>query len=440
MYSIYAYIGLNSDIAELVYDPIDNPASVEKGYVITAGSFINRIDSAGEASFTIPPSHPLYNSLHKIKTHIVIKEGPKVVWYGRVFSTRRDFRNCKVITCEGAMAFLNDICLAPYRYYVKNPKYGQPDEPEYVVQPKTIKDHIDYIMDVYNTRCHSSRKVSVSVTGIEFHVGEIIEGCDSYDTVLNELKNMVGDYNYHFITSFKGTGRPEVSVNIEKLPTFGCTQKIEFGKNLLDFEEYINAESAYGCIIPLGEGDTNCYDDNGMDPIESKIELKDRAYYVSGNTSEYGPIDRVINFTGLNKPSELAAAAQKVFELGGGNPAIEFTIKAIDLHMLNVNIAEFEVGYSVNVVSAPHDIDKDFIITEISINMLQPDNNTYTFCDPNMQSPESMVDQYCNLKTRTYTELWKKVTTSKNYGIVNIENDRINLVLEVPYSDDSEVQ
>ncbi len=433
MYSIYAYIGLNSDTAELVYDP----TRVEEGYVITAGSFVNRIDSAGEASFTIPPSHPLYNSLHKIKTHIVIKEDDKIVWYGRVFSTRRDFRNCKVITCEGAMAFLNDICLAPYRYYVENPKKGQPDEPDYIIQPKSKKDHIDYIMDVYNTRCHASRKVSVGMSGIEFYVGEIIEGCDSYGTVLTELKNMVGDYNYHFVTSCVGSGRPNVSVNIEKLPTYTCTQKIEFGKNLLDFEEYINAESAYGCIIPLGEGDTNCYDDNGLDPIESKVPLKDRAYYVSGNTTEYGRIDRVINFTGLNRPSDLAAAAQKVFNLGGGNPAIEFTIKAVDLHMLDVDVAEFEVGYSVNVVSAPHNINKDFVITEISINMLQPDNNSYTFCDPNMQSPESMVDQYCNLKIRTNNELWKKVTTSKNYGIVNIENDKINLVLELPSSSES---
>lgn len=437
MYSIYAYIGLDSETAELVYDP----TRVDEGYVITAGSFINRIDSAGEASFTIPPSHPLYNSLHKIKTHIVIKEDDKIVWYGRVFSTRRDFRNCKVITCEGAMAFLNDICLAPYRYYVKNSKYGQPGEPEYVVQPKTMKDHIDYIMDVYNTRCHKSRKVSVVLSGFEFYIGEIIEGCDSYDTVLTELKNMVGDYNYHFVTTYYGTGKPNVSVDITTLPTRVGTQKIEFGKNLLDFEEYINAESAYGCIIPLGEGDANCYDDNGMDPIESKVPLKDRIYYVTGNVtgnaSEYGPIDRVINFSSLNKPSELADAAQKVFELGGGNPAIEFTINAIDLHMLDVNIAEFEVGYSVNVVSAPHSIDKDFIITEISINMLQPDNNTYTFCDPNMQSPESMVDQYCNLKIRTNNELWKKVTTSKNYGIFSIENDKINLVLELPSSSES---
>ena len=57
MYSIYAYIGLNSMSASLVYDP----TRVEEGYVITAGSFVNRSDGAGEAAFTIPPSHPLFD-------------------------------------------------------------------------------------------------------------------------------------------------------------------------------------------------------------------------------------------------------------------------------------------------------------------------------------------------------------------------------------------
>ena len=74
MYSIYAYIGLNSVNASLVYDP----TKVDEGYVITAGSFTNRIDSAGEASLTIPPSPPYTNSLQKKKTQIEIQKGNKV--------------------------------------------------------------------------------------------------------------------------------------------------------------------------------------------------------------------------------------------------------------------------------------------------------------------------------------------------------------------------
>ena len=430
MYSIYAYLELNSETASLVYDP----SMVDKGYVITAGSFTNRIDSAGEASFTIPPSHPLYNSIQKIKTHIAIKEDDDVVWYGRVFGIRRDFHNRKVITCEGALAFLNDICLAPYRYYEKNEKYGQPDEPEYIVVRKTKGNHIKYIMDVYNYRCAPCRRVELNALGVEFEVGEIIEGCDGYDTVLSEVKNMIGEYNYHFVTTCGGSPRPNVFVDILQLPSpqYKCTQVIEFGQNLIDFEEYINAESAYGCIIPIGDGDKSCYDDGGLDPIESKIPLKDRGYFVPDNIAEYGAIDRVINFTGSYKPDELYAMAKKVFELGGGNPAVEFTISAVDLHMLDVNVDEFKVGYSVSVRSAPHNIYKDFIFTEITINMLQPDSNSYTLCDPNMQSPETMVDQYCNLKMRVNKDLEKKVTIDRNYGIVSIANDKINLVLELP--------
>lgn len=434
MYSIYAFLELNDESAELVYDP----NRINEGYTILAGSFINRIDSAGEASFTIPYSHPLYNRIRKLVTHIMIKDNDDVVWYGRVFSIKRNFVNSKIITCEGALSFLNDICLAPYRYYVKNTKYGQPGEPEYVVEPKIKKDHIEYIMDVYNTRCHKNRKVEFNILGVEFYVGEIIEGCSTYNTVLAEIKDMIGEYNYHLITSCGGSGRPKITVEALQLPTFKCTQVIEFGKNLLDFEEYLNSESAYSCIIPLGEGDKSCFDDNGLDPIDSLIPLKDRGYYITGTANDYGPIDRVVNFTGLKDPNELSAAAAKVFELGGGNPAAEFSIKAIDFHMLNVDVEEFKIGYSINVKSSPHKLDKDFIISEISINMLQPDNNSYTLCDVNMQSPETMVDQYCNLKMRTARDLSKKVTIDKNYGIFSIANDKINLVLELPEANESE--
>ena len=432
MYSIYAFLGLNSETPELVYDP----TRIEDGYVVTDATFINRIDGAGEASFTIPPTHPLYSNIHKIKTHIMIKNDNKVVWYGRVFSVRRNFLNCKTIICEGSMAFLNDICLAPYRYYEKNPNYGQPDEEEYIVVPKTISDHITYIMDVYNTRAHPSRNVSFSIgTAIELQVGRIVEGCDSYNSVLTEIKNQVGELNYHFTMGFSGFssgGRPIVNMSLDKLPLGTCSQTIEFGKNLLDFEEYLNAESAYGCIIPVGSDDSNCFDDNGVSQIDSKVPLKDRSYYVAGNTSEYGAIDKVINFEYISDPAALRSAAENIFSLGGGKPAVEFTLKAVDMHLLDVNESEFKLGYAVRVKSAPHGLDKDFIVTEISINMLKPESNTYTFSDTNLQSPETFVDQYYGLKIYTNNQLGKKVTTGRGYGIVSMDVDSFNLILDMP--------
>lgn len=432
MYSIYAFLGLNTGTPELVYDP----TRIEDGYVVTEATFINRIDSAGEASFTIPPTHPLYSSIHKIKTHIMIKEDEKVVWYGRVFGIRRNFLNCKTITCEGSMAFLNDICLAPYRYYEKNPKYNQPDEEEYIIVPKTIADHITYIMDVYNTRAHSSRNVTFSVnTTVELQTGTIVEGCDSYNSVLTEIKNQVGELNYHFTMGFSGfssEGRPKVNMSLDKLPLGTCSQVIEFGKNLLDFEEYLNAESAYGCIIPVGADDSNCFDDNGVSQIDSKVPLVNRAYHVDGNTSEYGAIDKVINFEYISDSTALYNAAMNVFSMGGGKPAVEFTLKAVDMHMLNTDESEFKLGYAVRVKSDPHNLDKDFIVTEISINMLKPEMNSYTFSDTNLQKPETFVDQYYGLKMYTNNQLWKKVTAGRGYGIVSMDVDSFYLILDMP--------
>lgn len=441
MYSIYAFLGLYSATAELVYDPRDRQM-VDKGYIVLAASFTNCIDGAGEASFTIPPAHPLYHSLYNIKTHIMIKDDDKVVWYGRIFSIKRGFTNCKVITCEGAMAFLNDICLAPYRYYKENPNRGQPDEPDYIQDPKTKADHIDYIMDVYNSRATECRRLSFSTpTIIEFQTGLVIEGCDGYNTVLTEIKSMIGELNYHLIMSYgvsSSNVRPGISMSLGKLPLAKTLQTIEFGKNLLDFEEFINSESIYGTIIPVGNGDSNCFNDNGKDPMDSILPLKERGYYVTGNTSEYGMIDKVINFDNISNPQALTDAAEAVFQLGGGNAATEFTIKAVDLHLLDVNTDTFTVGDSVEVKSVPHNLDKEFIISEININMLQPESNSYVFRDTNMMTPETFVDQYYALKIRTDIRLDQKITAGKGYGIVCLDHDGFDLLLDMPEASSDE--
>ena len=102
------------------------------------------------------------------------------------------------------------------------------------------------------------------------------------------------------------------------------------------------------------------------------------------------------------------------------------------MHLLDVNESEFKLGYAVRVKSAPHGLDKDFIVTEISINMLKPESNTYTFSDTNLQSPETFVDQYYGLKVYTNNQLWKKVTTGRGYGIVSMDVDSFNLILDMP--------
>lgn len=478
MYSVYAYFDLLDTTPALVY----SPDKVEEGYVLTAGSFNAQVDQAGDATLTIPYSHPRYGDFKKLKTQIMIKRDDKIVWFGRVFGIRRDFYQNKVITCEGALAFLNDICLAPYQYWIQSGDYtanlvtlgaletelaelntkraaiNEDEQPaaaktldkqiqakgdeietfkethvleEWTVQPKTKQEHLDYIIGVYNYRCSAARKVTFMVSNITLGTDANITGCDSYDTVFTEIQNrIVEDYNYSMIPSWSIDENGRVITNVElcQLPSGACTQKVEFAKNLIDFEEFISGDELYNNIIPLGSGNLNIYNDNGKDPLDSHVDLKDRQYYVQGGIEgDSGPIDKVINFDTIEDRDKLEQAALNIIQLGGGTGTMSFTIKAVDLSLLDVDIDKIELGQSMEVVSAPHNMDKTFVITQTSIDFLNPANNSYTFSEPGLMTPETMTQHFYSSEYAQNMAAGKKVTIGENYGMFYIVPDGVGV-------------
>ena len=95
MYSVYSYeLNSSGDMWNIMY----SPDKIDEGYIFTAASFAVEIDKAGEASFTIPYNHPMYENIHKLSTMIVIKNDDRIVWFGRVYGIKRDFYNNKQIT------------------------------------------------------------------------------------------------------------------------------------------------------------------------------------------------------------------------------------------------------------------------------------------------------------------------------------------------------
>lgn len=431
MYSIHAYFDISdsSGEMELVY----SPDAVGNGFTVISAKFTEEINKAGEASFTIPSSHPRYNDFKRIRTMIVIMQDDQIVWFGRIFSIRRDFYFNKTITCEGALTFLNDICLAPFRYYEANPDHS-PGAQEYIVKKVSKLEHLNYIIDFYNYRCHPSREIKVTTNISDLDVYDTISGTDSYNTVLNEIQDrIIEDYNYSVICRYStdpSSGKIVITVNILTLPLAECGQKIEFGKNLIDFEEFLDTEDIYNSIVPLGSGNMSIYDDNGLQPEESVISLKDRAYYVTGGVeSAYGTIDKVIEFSNIDNRDDLEGAAIKVLSLGGGSSTGEFTINAVDLHLLDVDVQALRVGYSVRVVSPPHKIDEDFVCAKASVDILNPGASEYSFCKPSEMSPETITEHFYDTEFRFQKSLNQKVTRNKDYGILNIGDTDISISL-----------
>ena len=59
--------------------------------------------------------------------------------------------------------------------------------------------------------------------------------------------------------------------------------------------------------------------------------------------------------------------------------AVSLKVKAVDLHLADVNTEMISVGDEVRGVSPPHDIDTYFLCTKIELDLLTPDNSVYEF-------------------------------------------------------------
>lgn len=485
MYYIYAY-NLNEDRKHLIYAP----NSVKDGYVLTSCKLTIEVDKGGKLKFTIPFSHPKYSIFKKISTMISVFRDEHCIWFGRVFGIRRDFYKNKTITCEGAISFLEDISLMPYKYLERattdifSGSTYKCDEGEFVYKgnwsSKTAYErentidvvsyngvlyecvsshtsgtsfdntswkklyvtknvdkigHLNYISDLYNYRCHPDRKINISLASFDIGLHKSIKGASSYTTILNEIKNaIIGDYCLYMNSSFsedKETGKIRTNIVIGNMPFGKSNQTIEFGKNLIDFEEYISAEDIYSSVIPVGEGDMSIFNDN--DEEDSIVPLKDRAYYIpTGVESGCGVIDKVVNFGNINDREELYDAGVTLLSLGGGTTTSEFSIKAVDLHLLDVNTEAIDVGDSVRVISRPHEIDTDFVCRSADIDLLAPGSSEYTFCIPEKMSPLTMTEHMYDSEFKMLNKVNRKLNLDQSYGVLKIHQNSTVLSLVLP--------
>lgn len=82
---------------------------------------VMEVDQAGSLEFTVPPSNWIYDQveqglLYRVLVSVVDDEYNEI-WTGRVMSVDLDFNNCKVVYCEGALAWLND-CYPAYQNFI----------------------------------------------------------------------------------------------------------------------------------------------------------------------------------------------------------------------------------------------------------------------------------------------------------------------------------
>lgn len=318
-------------------------------------SYTKGLNRSGTAVFTMPPNHGGYDAIVSYRSLVEIYKDDNLEFRGRVLFPADDFYRCRTVTCEGERGFFQDATMRPYLFQgspesifrlVLASYNSQVDEfKQFALGDVTVTDANEYI------RLESTKAEQVSDT-----IDKLVERCGGY-----------------IVFTTDKTGQREVNWLAELDHRNG--QTIEFGKNLLDFAQSDGEDELATVIIPYGAK----VETEGSD-AEKRVTITEvnngLDYIVDEEAAAYrGYISKPVYWDDVSEPGNLLRKA-KEYLAHSRNVVTTLTLTAVDLSNLDKNIDIFEVGDLIRVRSKPHGVDDYFTLSEKTVNLLDPSDDT----------------------------------------------------------------
>ncbi len=342
MYSVY--VGDN-----LLYSPV----LIEDGYVILSPKVRCEVNKAGSFSFLLPPQNPLYDSIQKLYSVVTVYDDKDEIFRGRVLHDDKNFYNQKEVYCEGELSFLLDSIMRPYSY------------------SGSVTGLFEQYISNHNSQVESQKQFKVGKVTVTDSNDYIVRASSDYPNTWTEINDKCID----LIGGYIRTRKENNTRYIDWLADAGgiSSQIIEFGVNMLDISEYISADAIFTVLIPLGARG----EDEKPLTIASVNDGKD--YIVDDDAVKlFGYIWKTEAWDDVTDATNLLSKGQ-YFLKSGVELAVSLSLKAIDLHLIDVDEKRIGIGDMVRVISIPHKVDSYFRCTKIDLDLVNPDSSEYSF-------------------------------------------------------------
>jgi hypothetical protein len=148
---------------------------------------------------------------------------------------------------------------------------------------------------------------------------------------------------------------------------------IEFGENLLDFSRDGANTALATAVLPYGATDETTGLNVTIESVNNGVD-----YIVDEEAAAIrGFIIKPVYWDDVTVPANLLRKAQEWLE---ENRYIitSLQLTALDLSYLDRSIDDFQVGDTIRVLSKPHKVDDDFLLTDYTMDLLNPANSTVT--------------------------------------------------------------
>lgn len=365
-------VTLNGNI---IYHPnAANPT--DKLYLLSA-NLQTAVNSAGMFTFSAPPVNTSACAIRELSGFVTVLDGSTTLFRGRCIKTKPDFYNNVTAECEGALAFLNDSVVPPYRF----PEDFE-DDADYqtaYASGNVVEFWLGWLIDQHNSQVTNDQKLKLGTVTVADPNNYITRSNESYsttwETVINKFpKSSLGGY---ILPRYESDG-----TYIDYVDSFSLTntQEIVFAENLLNLERSTDATGIYTDIIPIGnDGLTISALSDGAVTTDIYKE-GNKLYSVSGRAA-YGKITRVVEFGDISLANNLQTRAVAALTNTGLYLPSTIKVTAADIAPLNPGVDSYRVGRNTLVTTTPHGLSGSYKLTQMNRDLLHPKSTQITLGD-----------------------------------------------------------
>lgn len=356
---------------------ISNPNLYDSGVLVTDVEIDMELNAHGSMKFTVPMNNPHYKMV-TLGQIITANNGTKEVFRGRVAEVSKDFYNNLEVYCEGQLAFFCDSMIQPFAF------------------KGSVAEFLTLIVNTHNAQVESWKQFklgNVTVTDPDNN-GVLVRSSDSaiscWEIISRRLIDALGGY---LIVRKSGD---VYYIDYLKELTEESGQTVKFGENLLDIEEYIEAEDVVTVLYPFGARiDQNGTNENSTDKYMEEPEnagttlwhgnrvtvrsVNSGQMYVENaeGIAKWGRIWGTNVWDDVTEPANLLTKANAWLE-EQIKTTTTITLNAVDLHLVDVDIDEIWLGDHVQVTSRPHGLNTKMLCTKLHIEPWNPTGNSVT--------------------------------------------------------------
>lgn len=385
---------------------LHNPINPE--WLVADPTLNLEVNKAGSLSFSIYPTHPYFSKIDKMQSIITVYQDNRILFKGRPFSDTVNFYKIKKVEVEGLLACLNDSIVRPYDF-----RGG-------------VKKYFEFLIEQHNEQVAENQRFkigNVTVTDLnDYIVRANLNSPNTWEELEEKLIKSLGGY---VIVRYEEDG---TYIDYLADSAYTSVQEIRYAINLLDLENVVSAENISTCIIPYGaeieenDGDEDTEEINGKKRVDI-TSVNEGVDYISNPDAvkKYGKIFEVVYFDDVTQPSNLLRKAQAYMSskilLNG-----QLTVKAVDLHLSDDEIAAFRLFDYIKVYSEPHGINENLLLCACTLKLTDPSGSVFSLS----KEKNSIIDSQISAERRSSENSSRIHEVVKS---VNSANDRIDSVL-----------